>query len=118
MDYSKESGEEIVTGQLVGAGLIWARATFDKKEPIQVNTWIKLTFEVFTRLKGNGVDLKCITAKFNEQEFDFTIGEHKLTRDKPLLIEQEIYLDEKLMMNGGEMLVLNQFILQLNGKPV
>ena len=39
---------KVVTGELVGAGLIWARAQFDRKanEAVQVNQWLKLTIEI------------------------------------------------------------------------
>ena len=53
---------KVVTGQLIGANLIWARAQFDKKanELVQINQWVKLSLEIFTKLKGNGVELQNI----------------------------------------------------------
>ena len=75
-------------GQLIGAGLIWARASFDRKsiEQIQVNTWVKLTVEVFTKVKGSGVCLESVTSKFNEANFNFELKDQALTREKPLTI--------------------------------
>ena len=40
-------------GDIQGANLIWARAKFDYKfgEKIPVNQWVRLTVEIFTKLK-------------------------------------------------------------------
>ena len=40
--------------KLEGAGLVWTRASFDCKTA-QVNNLIKLTVEVFTKVKGSGI---------------------------------------------------------------
>ena len=123
MDFTsqQEDQQEVVaSGQLIGAGLIWARAQFDKKsnEQVQVNTWVTVTIELFTRLK-QGVELESIQAKFNESKFDFKTTEHKLlTRDKPIMITQKIYLNEEMLMHGFELFVLNQFVLKLKDKPL
>jgi hypothetical protein len=69
MNFYKEIGQDdVIQGQLIGAGLLWARAEFDKKcnETVQVNTWVKITIEIFTRIKGDGICLENINAKFNE----------------------------------------------------
>lgn len=64
MDFGAENLEleeaKAVTGQLIGAGLIWARAQFDRKanELVQINQWVKLSIEIFTKLKGEGVELE------------------------------------------------------------
>lgn len=108
-----------VTGQLIGAGLIWARACFDKKqnEIIKMNTWVKLHIEFYTRLK-TGIDLSSIEVKLNEHAFNFAIegSDLKLTRDKPLSYTKDIYLDENVLLNSGDLLVVNQFLLKLKGK--
>jgi len=112
MDFGAENIEleeaKVVTGQLIGAGLIWARAQFDRKanELVQINQWVKLSIEIFTKLKGDGVELENVQAKFNEAKFNFECAGHKLTRDQPIKIEQDIYLDEARLLNG-EILVLN-----------
>jgi len=102
MDFSKLEGGQQVDGQLIGAGLIWARASFDRKsnEQVQVNTWVKLTVEIFTKVKGNGVSLESVTTKFNESNFNFDVKDQSLTRDKPLVLVQDLYLDEQKLMNG------------------
>ena len=47
-------GAEFIVGELEGAKLIWARASFSTKMgmDVQVNSWVKLTIEIFTRIKN------------------------------------------------------------------
>ena len=125
MDYTSQQedgmqNDVVASGQLIGAGLIWARAQFDKKpnDPVQINTWVKITVELFTRLK-QGIELESIQAKFNESKFDFKTTQHTiLTRDKPIVLEEDIYLNEETFNNGCELFVLNQFVLKLKDKPL
>lgn len=71
MDFSeKTEGESrFITSQLVGANLIWIRASFDRKsnEMVKINSWVNLTVELFTYLKGDGLEVEEITARFNDQ---------------------------------------------------
>lgn len=70
MDMQAE--DKVVNGQLIGAGLIWARAYFDVKPGslIQINTYVKLRVELFTKVK-DGFSLESVTIKFSEQKFNF-----------------------------------------------
>ena len=49
-----QEGAEFIVGELEGAKLIWARAQFSTKMgmDVQVNSWVKLTIEIFTRIKN------------------------------------------------------------------
>lgn len=118
MDFNSQ-GDHAVNGQLIGAGLIWARASFDVKrgKSVQINTYVNLKVELFTRVK-DGFDIETTTVKFNEQNFNFETKNLKLNRDKPLLIEKDIYLDETHFMMEGDVLMLNHITIKLKGKPI
>lgn len=90
MDYSGLNADQgPVVSKLHGAGLIWARARFDREmgQEVQVNQWVKLTVEVFSRLKGEGVDVATLKACFNDDGFDFERDGAMLTRETPITIE-------------------------------
>lgn len=119
-DFGEEGGKpKLATGQLIGAGLIWARAQFDRKanELVQINQWVKMTIEIFTKLKGDGIELGKVEAKFNEAKFDLEFAGQRLSRATPIKIEQDIYLDETRLLNG-EILVLNKVVIRLADKQV
>lgn len=117
MDYSSLKKE--INGQMIGPSLIWARAQFDRKsnEVVQLNQWVKLTIEVFTKLKGDGIDVENLNIQFNEHFLDFNIEGKQLSRDNPIKLEKELYLDEQQLKNG-EIVVLNSVILKLANKPI
>ena len=46
-----------------------------------------MTIEVFSRLKGDGVDVATLKACFNDDGFDFESPGGILSREKPILIE-------------------------------
>jgi hypothetical protein len=83
---------------------------------VQINSWVKLTVEIFTRLK-HGVELESILTKFNENKFDFTLENQSVSSEQPLTITRDIYLNSSLLMNG-EFLVLNAFMIKLKDKPL
>ena len=56
-------------------------------------------------------------ANFSENNLNFTKPGILLTRDNPLTIEHEIYLDEAKVA-GGSTLVLNKLILKIGEKPL
>lgn len=93
----------------MGANLVWARAVFDKKatELVQANSWVKLTIEIFTKVKG-GIELDHAQALFNESKFDFAQNDVVLNRNKPFVIEKDIYLDENLLHPDGDLVMLKQ----------
>lgn len=84
---------------------------------VQINTFVTLKIEIFTRVK-DGFDLETVTVKFNEQKFNFDSQNQKLNRDKPLVIEQDIYLDEIQFMSDGDVLMLNHLTIKLKDKPI
>ena len=76
-----------------------------------------MTIEIYTKLKGEGIDIRGIQAKFNEPSFDFEKDGQRCTRSEPITIEQELYLDEAKILNG-EMLVLTQLLIRLKDRPI
>lgn len=73
LDFNSETLPEPILGQLVGANLVWVRAQFDRKanEFVQINKWVKMTIEIFTKIKGEGIDIESVSSRFNEQKFNF-----------------------------------------------
>lgn len=113
-----------IKGEIVGAGLLWARARFEVRhgEQVPVNQWVKLTVEVFTRLRqSQALDVETINVNFNEASFDFKAAGGSLSKDSgPLTIEQDIYLDDQLVYRklDGRQLVLTNVSLKLKEKPI
>jgi len=127
MDLSGLSADRApIVSKLYGAGLVWARARFDREmgQEVQVNQWVKLKIEVFTRLKGDGIDIETLKACFNDDGFDYERDGAVLTRDSPISIEQEIYLDEakvyKHLRQKDKLLtlILENVVIKLRDKPL
>jgi hypothetical protein len=74
--------------------------------------------EMYSKLKGDGVEISSIYSKFNEHALDFTKEGGKLSRNKPIKFEQEIYIDESLIVTGTNMISLNQIIIKIKDKDV
>jgi hypothetical protein len=117
MDMNKTDKE--IVGNLVGANLIWARATFDKKsnEMVQANSWVNLKVEIFTKVRGD-IEFENVSILFNNQKFDFEQPDVVLNKTKPFVIEKNIYLDESMLNLEGEVFVLKQLFLKLKEKPI
>jgi hypothetical protein len=79
---------------------------------------------VFSRLKGDGVDIATLKACFNDDGFDFEREGGVLSRDKPIIIEQEIYLDEakvyKHLRSKDKLLslILENVVIKMRDKPI
>lgn len=73
---------------------------------------------MYSKLKGDGVEISSIYSKFNEHALDFTKEGGKLSRNKPIKFEQEIYIDESLIVTGTNMISLNQIIIKIKDKDV
>jgi hypothetical protein len=45
--------------EIYSSNIIWTRAQFDcpPNKSMQMNQWVKLTIEIFTKLNGDGVDV-------------------------------------------------------------
>ena len=86
-------------------------------ESIQVNQWAKITIEVFTKLRGKGVEIESVCGNFSESNLNFTKPGTALSREKPICIEHEIYLDEAKVA-GGSTLNLEKLVVKLAGKPL
>jgi hypothetical protein len=46
-------------------------------------------------LKEKTLEIYKLSAKFNDKNFDFDVDCDYLSIDKPIILDQEIYLDEK-----------------------
>ena len=75
-------------------------------------------------MKGDGVDIATLKACFNDDGFDFEREGGVLSRDKPILIEQEIYLDEakvyKHLRSKDKLLslILENVVIKMRDKPI
>ena len=89
--------DDALTEDVVGANLLWARAAFNVPpgHQVPVNQWVKLNVELFTKLKAEDqVDIETISCEFNEKSFDFVADGSCLSRDGPITISQDLYLDD------------------------
>ena len=88
-----------------------------------MNQWVKLTVEVYTRLKEK-IDVATLKACFNDDGFDYEREGATISRESPLVIEQEIYLDEtkvyKHLRSKDKLLalILENVIIKLRDKPI
>ena len=75
-------------------------------------------------MKGDGVDIATLKACFNDDGFDFERNGGMLSRDKPIVIEQEIYLDEtkvyKNLRSKEKLLslILENVVIKMRDKPI
>ena len=82
-----------------------------------MNQWVKLKIEIYTKVKGDGIDIESISAMMSEPIFNFKMAGGKVTRNGPIVLEKDIYLKEKDIGNQN-ILTVNNFIIKLADKPI